>query len=123
MENVGNICLKQEDFLKISSMLLAAPEEIRDLLQGELDRASVLTDDILPEGLVAMHSNVEYLDLESGQKTEIKLVYPNEASLAEHKISIFAPVGAALIGLKVGQRIAWPLPNGREKKIEVVRVT
>lgn len=33
-----------------------------------------------------------------------------------------APVGSALIGLRVGQTIRWPMPNDKEKRLKVVSV-
>ena len=32
------------------------------------------------------------------------------------------PVGSALIGLSVGQQLAWPMPNKQTKTIEIVDV-
>jgi regulator of nucleoside diphosphate kinase len=53
----------------------------------------------------------------------VTLVYPSEANVEAGKISVLAPVGAALIGLRVGQSIRWPLPDGRERTLEVMSVT
>ncbi|WP_326938658.1 GreA/GreB family elongation factor [Archangium violaceum] len=35
---------------------------------------------------------------------------------------MLAPIGSALIGLSVGQSIAWPLPGGRTKTFRVISV-
>ncbi|MFD2023803.1 GreA/GreB family elongation factor [Pseudocitrobacter faecalis] len=42
------------------------------------------------------------------------LVYPNEVK-SNDDISIFAPVGSALLGLAAGQTLTWPMPGGAEK--------
>ena len=123
MEQNEKLFLKSQDYLKITALLASAPEEIRDLLQSELDRATVAADDRVPEGVVTMHSLVEYIDVATKKSNRIRLVYPHEVNIEESKISVLAPIGAALIGLKVGQKIKWPLPNGREKVIEVTSVT
>lgn len=52
----------------------------------------------------------------------VGLVQPAGADASRRRISILAPVGAALIGLRVGERIAWPVPNGRDRHLEVVDV-
>lgn len=122
MEQNGNLYLKKEDFVKISSLLASAPIGVRDLLQEELDRAIIISNEHFPKEVVTMHSTVEYLDLESNKKNEVTLVYPHEVVIDENKISVLAPIGAALIGLQVGQKIGWPLPNGKKKWIEVLRV-
>jgi regulator of nucleoside diphosphate kinase len=38
------------------------------------------------------------------------------------KISVLSPVGAALIGLRVGGEIDWPMPNGKLAHLEVMEV-
>lgn len=110
------------DFKKISSLLNVAKPEIAEPLEGELSRALVVPDNELPSDVVSMNSQVSFEDLDTGRESVITLVYPHEASIEENKISILAPVGSALIGLRVGQMINWPVPNGKEKKLKVVSV-
>ena len=57
-----------------------------------------------------------------GEQREISLVYPAESDPARGRISVFAPVGAALLGLSVGQTIDWPLPEGQLKRYRVEQV-
>lgn len=122
MENQDNVILTQADFQKLSQLISIARTEIAELLEGELNRAAIVPDDQLPRDVVAMNSVVGFKDLDSGKESTITLVYPHEANIAENKISILAPVGSALIGLRVGQVIHWPVPNGKEKKFQVVSV-
>jgi regulator of nucleoside diphosphate kinase len=60
--------------------------------------------------------------LDTGKELVVTLVYPHDADIDENKISILAPIGAALIGLRVGQVIRWPVPSGKEKRLQVVAV-
>lgn len=122
MEQNQGLLIRKDDFYKISNLLLAAPEQTRELLLAELDRATVVPDEELPKEVVAMHSTVSYLDLTTKKENEVTLVFPHEVNTEKNKISILAPVGAALIGLKVGQSIRWPLPNGKETEIKVTHV-
>ena len=41
----------------------------------------------------------------------------------ENAISIFAPVGSALLGLSVGDELAWPVPGGGSMTVRVAQVT
>jgi len=93
------------------------------LLLDELDAASILPDHLVPADVVTMNSLVIYRDLDTGLEANIQLVYPEEADAAGGRISILAPVGAALIGLRVGERIEWPLPNRHRRVLEVVSVS
>ncbi|UOF01150.1 nucleoside diphosphate kinase regulator [Bdellovibrio reynosensis] len=122
MENQSNLIIASDDFHKISTLLNAAQGELAELLQEELSRASVVPNEVLPADVVAMNSKVSFQDIDSGKELSVTLVYPHEANINENKVSVLAPVGSALIGLRVGQVINWPLPNGKEKRLKVVSV-
>lgn len=123
MEANQDLIISETDFQKVSSILRGATDEVQEFLQTELDRATVVPDDQLPEGVVSMNSTVTFMDLNTNKTNKVTLVYPYDANIAENKISVLAPVGAALIGLRVGQTIKWPLPGGKEKELKVVSVT
>src|SRR5690606_11588828 len=79
----------------------------REALEAELERAEVVDPGEIPVGVVTMNSRVRFVEEDSGREHEVELVYPGTAG-AEGRVSVFAPVGSALLGLSVGQRIDWP---------------
>lgn len=91
-------------------------------LRAELERAIVVPPSTVPANVVTMHSRVRYLDEASGERREIQVVYPGEADLAQGKVSVFAPVGAALLGLAVGQAIEWDFPGGARRRLRVEEI-
>lgn len=117
-----NIYLSKTDYATISALLENIDNDIADSLWEEMDRAIVVPVNELPENVVAMYSLVEFIDLDTQQKSRIQLVMPNEADIREERISILAPVGSALIGLAVGQTIDWPLEGGKFRKLQVTSV-
>lgn len=49
------------------------------------------------------------------------VVVPAAANFAEGKISVVAPIGAAMIGYRVGDEIEWEVPAGqRHFRVEAV---
>lgn len=90
-------------------------------LEAELERAVILPVDAVPRDLVTMQSRVHFQD-ETGKRRDLRLVYPWEADPSKGRVSVLAPVGAALLGLSVGQTIDWPLPSGRTAKLTIVDV-
>jgi regulator of nucleoside diphosphate kinase len=88
-------------------------------LEEDLERATVVPLDAVPASVVTMHSRVRYLDESTGERREIQIVYPGQVDLAEGKISVLAPVGAALLGLSVGQGIEWRFPDGQMRRLRV----
>lgn len=60
--------------------------------------------------------------IQASQFSRCTLVYPHQADASQQRISVLAPVGAALIGLSEGATIAWPVPSGKLRTLEVVSV-
>jgi regulator of nucleoside diphosphate kinase len=89
------------DYLRLRQYVMS------DKLADELDRAIVVETEQVPKDVVRMHARCTYIDCRIGTQREIELVYPDESDPAMGKISVLTPVGSALIGLRVGQEIAW----------------
>jgi len=96
-----------------------------DALRGELERAEVVEPANVPADVITMNSiaRVRVDDAELGRhEHELVLVYPHDADGGAHKVSIFAPVGSALLGLRLGDAIDWPMPGGRTARLEVLAI-
>ncbi|MFX1724350.1 nucleoside diphosphate kinase regulator [Stenotrophomonas sp. AS1] len=91
-------------------------------LAEELNRATVVAPDQVPEGTVMMHSRVECEDELQNEKHVLTLVYPREADVEQGKVSILAPVGTALLGLSISQTMDWVAPGGRKLRLRVTAV-
>jgi regulator of nucleoside diphosphate kinase len=66
-----------------------------------------------------MNSQVYVFDLDSGEETAYTLVFPQHADIDRHRISVLAPLGAALLGRRVGQIVRPITPNGRKRRLRV----
>jgi len=91
-------------------------------LSEELKRAEVVAWDALPHDVVTMNSCVLFDDETTGERRTITIVYPQDANAAQGRISVWAPVGTALLGLSAGQSIEWPLPDGTTRRLRVLEV-
>jgi regulator of nucleoside diphosphate kinase len=70
----------------------------------------------MPGDLVTMHSVVVLLDLEHNNKAmECTLVFPGDSDAARGRISVLAPLGAALFGARVGDVLEVALPAGSRR--------
>jgi regulator of nucleoside diphosphate kinase len=88
--------------------------DLMDLVD-ELNRAVVVPAAEVPADVITMNSRVRLTDLASGKTHEYTLVYPHDANYAEGKVSIVAPVGAAMIGYREGDEFEWEVPAGRRR--------
>ena len=92
-------------------------------LQDELARAEILSPADMPADVITMNSTalVRLEDSVLGNhEHELTLVYPRDADGSADKVSIMAPVGSALLGLRVGDAIDWPMPGGRNARLHVL---
>ena len=115
MQNV-NLVLSDVDFVKLMSM--PTPPE----LWAELECAIVVPVESMSPGIVTMQSRVRYCDEQTGQIREVEIVFPEEADASRGRVSVLAPVGAALIGLAVGQEIDWAFPDTSSRRLQVLEV-
>ncbi|WP_235334138.1 nucleoside diphosphate kinase regulator [Pelosinus fermentans] len=83
-----------------------------DDLTYELERAVVTQPEEIPADVITMHSQVVLKDLDNDEELIYTLVYPDEANIAEDKISVLAPIGTAILGYRVGDTLDWKIPNG-----------
>ena len=84
-------------------------------LMKELDSAKIVEPEKIPADVVTMNSIVKISFLNATRQVRFQIVYPGEANLKEHKISIFSPIATALIGYKVGDEVEWIVPAGPTK--------
>lgn len=92
-----------------------------DALRVELERAEVVEPREIPRDVATMNSRVKFIEDASGKTFELTLAYPQQAGQAD-SISILAPVGSALLGLRVGQTIQWPMPGGKSAELRLLEV-
>ena len=93
-----------------------------EALRDELARAEVVEPGELPGDVITMNSTARFVDEHNGAEHEITLVYPHQVDGSRDKVSILAPVGTALLGLRVGDRIEWPAPGGSTLTLRVLSI-
>lgn len=119
------IVLTEADHARLSRLADAAAQrmpEVADYLSAELDRAKIVQEDRKPPKLVTMGTTLTFRDEQTGRTERVTLVFPEDADIAEKRISVMTPIGAALIGLTEGQSITWPTRSGRVHRLSVVTV-
>jgi regulator of nucleoside diphosphate kinase len=95
---------------------------VASMLLEEIERAELHEPDTLPDTAVTIGSEMDFVDEGTSQLRTVELVLPASANIAEGRISILTPMGAALYGLTAGQSIDWPNLDGQERRIRILRV-
>ena len=112
------------DFEKLAAIGRAAraPMPGASLLLEELERFSIVSDTDRRQKFVRLGSQVTYRDLVLQRERTVRVGLPGEANVDENRISVLAPVGAALMGLSVGDVFRWSGVDEKPREIEVLKI-
>jgi len=123
--NASAITVSSLDLARLESLLDSASArdaEGATALRRELARARVVEPADMPDDVVSMNSTVRVVDAADGSERELTLAYPRDADGTRGRVSVLAPVGSAMLGLRVGQSIEWPLPGGRTAHLRIAGI-
>lgn len=113
--------LEHSKLVTLAELAARTNPAVAEELLAEMDRAMIVDDHTMPPQIVRMGSIVEFRS-NSSQSGRVTLVYPHEADIAFNNVSVLTPIGAALIGLSVGQSITWITSDGRERELTILKV-
>jgi transcription elongation factor GreA len=67
----------------------------------------------IPHGVVAYGSRVTIADVDSGDETEYRIVFPEEVDASAGLISLSSPIGRAMMNKAEGDEVEVQTPSGR----------
>lgn len=118
MTTKRQIIISKEDHERLENLFLSgfaaaiSDKPYFQSLRGELDIARILPPEEIPPDVVTMNSTIRLRHLRDKDVETYTLVYPKDADIAEGKLSVLAPIGTAILGYRVGDRIEWQVPSG-----------
>jgi regulator of nucleoside diphosphate kinase len=115
--------LTQTDHARLARMIRSdAPAGVdTDRFTNLLESAQLVPSRAISPDFVTMYSQV-VLCFAGGLQKKLTLVYPADAEPSEGCVSVFSPVGSALLGLRVGETARWLTPLGDEATGEIVAI-
>ena len=96
--------------------------DLADRLLDEIGRARVVPAKKMPKNVVSIGSTVTYRDETTGQEKSVTLAFPEDADIAQQKISLMTPIGVALLGLTEGAVFFWDTREKERRTLTVIRV-
>ncbi|RIK74744.1 MAG: transcription elongation factor GreAB [Planctomycetota bacterium] len=88
-------------------------------LEMLLEDAAYVEPDRVPRTVVTMNSSVELVDVQTGARRRVRVVYPGEAELVRDAVSVLDCLGLALLGSSVGDVVqCTDGPRRRTLKVE-----
>jgi len=104
--------IRLREWLRVAGRRHEKDRENLAVLRDELDAAQVIQPDEVPPDVVTLHSRVRLVDSDTDQETCYTLVFPEAAVASRERISVLAPLGAAILGCRTGEEIRFRVPAG-----------
>ncbi|MBN2258229.1 MAG: nucleoside diphosphate kinase regulator [Anaerolineaceae bacterium] len=82
-------------------------------LKDELQRAIIVEPQQVPADVITMRSTALLKDIEAGEEMTYTLVFPEDADPGQGRISVMAPIGTGMLGVKAGETFEWETPSGK----------
>ncbi len=121
------------DHVRISN--LAQRQRGPSNLEDVIDAADLVPSREVDADVVTMNSRVVIADAQGasvgggggggggeGERRTLTLCYPERADAAAGFVSVLSPIGAALLGLRVGDTARWTTPDGRTESARVLEI-
>ncbi|MBQ7820814.1 MAG: transcription elongation factor GreA [Clostridia bacterium] len=91
-------------------------------LEEILRNVKVIDESAISTDVVGLGTKIKIVDKEYGDEEELSIVGSNEAESLAGKISDVSPLGAALMGKKVGDVVTVESPNG-SYEVEILEIS
>ena len=100
----------------------SAPDALNGLLEMVLTEAEIVPGERIAADVVTVNSKLTFRDELTGAVHTVTVVYPQEFSISERRISILSPVGRTLLGRRVGDIVSIDMPDGSERRVRIVEL-
>ena len=81
-------------------------------IEATLAHAQIIDDDDISTEKVGIGTTVKILDVDMDEEMEFKIVGTKEADINNGKMSDESPIGAAIMGKKIGEEVDVETPTG-----------
>ena len=114
--------LTELDHVRLAALLRRSPPPAArgTALVDLLDTADLVPSRQVDPDVVTMYSQVLLADAADGSRRKLTPCYPGDAEPDAGFVSVLSPIGAALLGSRVGDVIHWRTPSGAESSAAVV---
>lgn len=111
----GERQLTELDFVRLSKLAGAQ-------LPEALHTADLVPSREIAPDVVTMYTQAEIVFTDSGLRQKVTPCYPADAEPVLGFVSVLSPIGAALLGLRVGDIAHWQLPHGEARSAQVAAI-
>ena len=112
--------LTQMDYVRLTRLASLAERYAFDAVQAVLENSALVASAAVPASVITMYTQVLLQGDAGTAPHKVTLCYPDDAEPSHGFISVLSPVGASLLGLRVGDVARWRTPVGEERTVRIV---
>jgi regulator of nucleoside diphosphate kinase len=114
--------LTELDHVRLRKLLDRIEGDRAEPLLDALDQSQLVQPQEVAQDVVTMYTRVRVQDVEQRRDHVYTLCYPADAEPADGFISVLSPIGAALLGARLGEQVTFTRPDGRAARLELVEI-
>jgi regulator of nucleoside diphosphate kinase len=114
--------LTQIDYVRLTRLTSLSERDAYGAVMELLENSDLVPSASVPATVVTMYTQVMLQGDVGTAPYKVTLCYPDDAEPAEGFISVLSPLGASLLGLRVGDVARWPTPFGEERFARILEI-
>jgi regulator of nucleoside diphosphate kinase len=114
--------LTQIDCARLKRLVSQSEPGASGVIHELIESSDLVASDAVPATVVTMYTQLMLQDITDARTHKLTLCYPDDAEPSQGFISVLSPLGASLLGLRVGDMAAWRTPLGQERTGRIVQV-
>jgi regulator of nucleoside diphosphate kinase len=114
--------LTELDHVRLRKLLDRIDGDRAEPLLDALDQSQLVQPQEVAQDVVTMYTRVRVQDVEQRRDHVYTLCYPADAEPASGFISVLSPIGAALLGARLGEQVTFTRPDGRTARLELIEI-
>jgi regulator of nucleoside diphosphate kinase len=121
-QSIAERTLTHIDYVRLTRLASLSEREAAGAVQALLENSDLVASAAVPATVVTMHTQVLLQGDTGTAPHKVTLCYPDDAEPSQGFISVLSPLGASLLGLRVGDVAQWRTPLGGERRAHIVEV-
>lgn len=114
--------LTKIDYVRLTRLASLLEPGTSGAIQALLENSELVASAAVPATVVTMYTQVLLQGDTATAPYKVTLCYPDDAEPSQGFISVLSPLGASLLGLRVGEVARWRTPLGEERTARIVDV-
>jgi regulator of nucleoside diphosphate kinase len=121
-QSLAERTLTQIDYFRLARLTLESGTHASEAVRTLLENSELVASEAVPSDVITMYTQVLLGGDTGTQPHKLTLCYPADAEPSNGFISVLSPLGASLLGLRVGDVARWRTPSGAEPQAIVLEV-